>query len=76
MLLRDWLSDHEMKFGELADRLGVSRTAVHWWALGRSRPSASSIDQIAKLTRGQVTADDHQQARRDYERTTKQGPRT
>jgi len=76
MLLRDWLSDHEMKFGEFAALLGVSRTAVHWWALGRSRPSASSIDQIAKLTRGQVTADDHQQARRDYDRTTKQGPRT
>jgi DNA-binding transcriptional regulator YdaS (Cro superfamily) len=75
MLLRDWLSDNDMKFGELADRLGVSRTAVHWWAAGRSRPSPSSIDAIAKLTRGQVTADDHQQARRIYERTAKQGPR-
>lgn len=73
MLLRDWLSDNDMKFGELADRLGVTRTAVHWWALGRSRPSPSSIDQISQLTRGQVMADDHQQARRDYERTAKQG---
>tara|TARA_R110000822_G_scaffold53516_2_gene138008 strand:+ start:669 stop:875 length:207 start_codon:yes stop_codon:yes gene_type:complete len=60
MNLREWLTDQEITFTKFAELVGCTRPAVSWWAMGRSRPSPLFVDEIKKLTRGQVTAEDHQ----------------
>jgi len=62
MLLIEWLTKNDLNFSEAARLFQCSRPAVHYYANGRMRPGAKICARIFKVTKGEVTANDHQEA--------------
>ena len=62
MLLRDWLQKEDLNYQQAANRIGCTRVAVYYWAIGTNRPSAKWNSIISEITGGAVLANDHQNA--------------
>ncbi|WP_084398358.1 helix-turn-helix domain-containing protein [Henriciella aquimarina] len=58
MTLADWLTKNNLSDADFADRIGVSRQALHRYKTGARRPHADILTEIVKHTGGQVTAND------------------
>ena len=58
MRFETWLREQELTYTEVAKRLGCSRPAVKYWAIGKHMPRPRFLITIAKLTDGAVTYDD------------------
>ena len=62
MLFADWLQKEELSYQEAANRIGCTRVAVYYWAMGTNRPTAKWNSVISEVSAGQVLANDHQNA--------------
>lgn len=51
-----WAKDQRVTIKDLARRLGVSRTAIHYWKMGKTCPSPEAMHKIERLTLGAVSA--------------------
>lgn len=51
-----WAKDRRVTIKDLARRLGVSRTAIHYWTVGQTCPSPETMHKIERLTLGAVSA--------------------
>ena len=58
MKLREWLDKSGMDDAEFAEKIGKSPSFVSYLASGSKRPSLDTIDEIARVTKGEVTAND------------------
>lgn len=58
MKLSDWLSSNEIKDADFADRIGVSRQALHRYKTGKRVPERDVMFRIVSETSGSVTAND------------------
>lgn len=58
MKLSDWLSSNEIKDADFADRIGVSRQALHRYKTGKRVPERDVMFRIVSETDGSVTAND------------------
>lgn len=56
--LKSWAAGSGNSLKWLADRVGVSVSAMSRWASGESLPDADMVDRIVTLTEGAVTAED------------------
>ena len=59
MHLREWADREEMSAAEMGRRLGVVNSTVWKWLYGFSSPSEEMWRQIGRLTRYEVTPNDH-----------------
>ena len=51
-----WASERRVTLKDLARRLGVSTTAIHYWWVRRNCPSPQTIKRIEEVTSGAVIA--------------------
>jgi hypothetical protein len=51
-----WARNKRVTMKDLARRLGVSTTAIHYWRAGRSCPSPEAMHKIERITLGAVSA--------------------
>tara|TARA_R100001463_G_scaffold44124_4_gene91847 strand:- start:3191 stop:3409 length:219 start_codon:yes stop_codon:yes gene_type:complete len=58
MLLRTYLQNRDLTYGQFAKLLGVSRNAVYYWSIGKRRPSIANTLKIEEHTERLVTARD------------------
>ena len=54
--LKAWASERKMMMKDLARKVGVSTTAIHYWVNRVSCPSPQMMKRIEELTGGAVTA--------------------
>ena len=57
MNIREYINSGVSDIATLADRLGVSRHAVHKWVYGQRRPSLEMMIEIADVTGGAVAVE-------------------
>jgi transcriptional regulator with XRE-family HTH domain len=57
MPLSDWLRERKLSQVELARQLNVSPNTVNRWLGGAHRPGWRTMQRLAELTEGCVTAD-------------------
>lgn len=50
-----WARGRGMLLKELAGKLGVSSTAIHYWRVGKNCPSPKVLLRIEEVTDGEVT---------------------
>ena len=58
MRLDKYLQQKKLSYGQFAKMIGVSRNAVYYWCIGRSRPSTENTFAVEEITDRQVTARD------------------
>ena len=58
MLLRTYLKNRNLTYGQFAKLIGVSRNAVYYWSIGKRRPSIENTLKIEQQTERLVTARD------------------
>jgi transcriptional regulator with XRE-family HTH domain len=58
MLLRTYLENRNLTYGQFAKAIGVSRNAVYYWSIGKRRPSIPNTLKIEEYTERLVTARD------------------
>jgi len=58
MTLKEYAAKQNLKQSDLAKLLGVSCASVSLYFDGKRTPSAKMMNQIYKVTKGQVTAND------------------
>ena len=58
MRLDQYLKINGLNPGQFAKLVGVSRSCVHYWLIGRSRPTVQNTIAIEQITGRQVTARD------------------
>ena len=58
MQFKQFISRTERTHGQLAQRLGCSRSTITAIAMGRRKPSLSLCRRILIVSEGQITADD------------------
>ncbi len=49
-VLADWLTENEVTYAELAEKLGVTEPAIHHYIAGRNRPSAETLVKLSEIT--------------------------
>lgn len=59
MTLNEWLRKHGLRKADLARQLGVTRGTITKWCKGDSDPTTENWREIARLTKGEVTPNDH-----------------
>lgn len=62
MKLRAYLREQGIKTEDFAKRLKVSKSAVAMWERGERMPRRDALARIAKITDGEVTANDFAEA--------------
>lgn len=67
MTLSEWLDDQEISDATFAERIGVTRQALHRYKTGKRTPRTNIIRKITAETLGQVRADDFVLTGEDYE---------
>lgn len=58
MKLAEWMKTNRIVDAELARRLGISKSAVVRWRIGRSRPEWPVVEKLVDVTRGEVMPND------------------
>lgn len=58
MILSDYLNQHDVSDRAFAERIGVSRQALHRYRTGKRTPKPPVMKRIREATGGAVTADD------------------
>lgn len=58
MRLGDWLTAKKMTDADFATKVGVDRSTVGRWVDGSNMPRRRNMADIARVTDGQVTAND------------------
>ena len=51
-----WARGERITMKDLARRLGVSVTAIHYWRTGKTCPSPEAMHKIERITLGAVSA--------------------
>jgi transcriptional regulator with XRE-family HTH domain len=54
MKLNHWLFDNKISVTGFADKLGITRTYIHYWMTGQRKPALSLLKKIATETGGKV----------------------
>ncbi|WP_300396362.1 helix-turn-helix transcriptional regulator [Henriciella sp.] len=63
MTLADWLTKHDLSDADFAERIGVSRQALHRYKTGDRHPRTTIMEKIVEHTGGEVTANDFFEAK-------------
>ena len=58
MTLKDYLTKHKLSPGEFGKLIGRARQSVHRYIHGERFPDRATLEQIAQITGGKVTAND------------------
>lgn len=58
MILSDYLNQHDVSDRAFAERIGVSRQALHRYRTGQRTPKPPVMKRIREATGGAVAADD------------------
>lgn len=48
--LEQWLTDNDVTYEDLAERLGVTSPAIFHYIKGRNRPSADKLVKLSEIT--------------------------
>lgn len=48
--LEHWLTENDVTYEELAEKLGVSSPAIFHYVRGRNRPTAANLVKISEIT--------------------------
>lgn len=48
--LERWLTENDVTYEDLADRLGVTSPAIFHYIAGRNRPSADKLVRLSQIT--------------------------
>lgn len=58
MKLRDYMVREKLTYQAVADAVGVNVAQIHRWANGTTMPPIRQTARLAKVTNGEVTAND------------------